>query len=89
MAGWHHQLNGREFEQTPAESGGLGSLVCCSPWSHKELDTSEQLNNNNRSSSAETSHTGVPLWGRTGQGLVCPLSSAIHWGLLAVIIPIS
>ena len=47
MVGWHHQLNGREFEQTPGDSRGRGSLVCCSPWGHKEWDMTEQLNNNN------------------------------------------
>ena len=35
----HHQLNGHEFEQTPGDSGGQGSLVCCSSWGCKELDT--------------------------------------------------
>ena len=39
MVGWHHQLNGHEFEQTPGDSEGQGSLVCCHPWGHKELDT--------------------------------------------------
>ena len=34
-----HQLNGHEFEQTPGDSEGQGSLACCSPWVHKELDT--------------------------------------------------
>ena len=38
IVGWHHQLNGPEFEQTPGDSGGQRSLVCCSPWGHKELD---------------------------------------------------
>ena len=47
MVGWHHQLNGHEFEQTLGDGKGQGSLVCCSPWGHKELDTIEQLNNNN------------------------------------------
>ena len=47
MAGWHHLLNGHEFEQTPGISEGQGSLVCCSPWDLKELDTPEGLNNNN------------------------------------------
>ena len=42
--GWHHQLNGHEFEQTPGDGEGQGSLVCCSPWSHKELDMTERLN---------------------------------------------
>ena len=45
MVGWHHQLNGNEFEQAPGEHEGKGSLVCCSPWDRKKLDTNEQLNN--------------------------------------------
>ena len=44
MAGWHHQLNGYEFEQTSGYSEGRGSLVCCSPWGYKELDTTQLLN---------------------------------------------
>ena len=47
MVGWHHQLNGHEFDQTPGDSAGQGSLACCSVWVCKELDTTEQLNNNN------------------------------------------
>ena len=47
MVGWHHQFNGYEFEQTPGDGEGQESLVCCSPWGHKELDTAEQLNSNN------------------------------------------
>ena len=43
MVGWHYRLNGHEFEQTLSE--GQGSLACCSPWGHKELDTTERLNN--------------------------------------------
>ena len=46
MVGWHHRLNRHEFEQTPGDGEGQGSLVCCSPWGHKEVDTTEQLNNN-------------------------------------------
>ena len=45
MVEWHHQLNGHEFEQTPEDSEGPGSLACCSPWGRKESDTTEQLNN--------------------------------------------
>ena len=41
MIGWHHRLNGHEFEQTPGDSEGQGSLACCGPWGHKELDTTE------------------------------------------------
>ena len=36
MVRWHQQLNGYEFEQTPGDSEEQGSLVCCSPWGHKE-----------------------------------------------------
>ena len=49
MVGWHHRLNGHEFEQAPGDNEGQGSLACCSPWGHKELDTTEQLNNNKAS----------------------------------------
>ena len=48
MVGWSHQLNGHEFEQTPGDSEGQGSLACSSPWGRKELDMPEQLNNNER-----------------------------------------
>ena len=44
MVGWHHRLNGHEFEQTLGDSEGHGGLVCCSLWGHKELDMTEQLN---------------------------------------------
>ena len=44
MVGWHHRLNGHEFEQAPVVGDGQGSLVCCSPWGHKELDMTEPLN---------------------------------------------
>ena len=47
MVGWHHQLNGHEFEQAQGVGDGQGSLVCCSPWRRKESDTAEPLNNNN------------------------------------------
>ena len=41
MVGWRHQLNGHEFEQAPGDGEGPGFLTCCSPWGHKELDTTE------------------------------------------------
>ena len=39
IIGWHHLLNGHDLEQTAGDSEGQGSLGCCSPWGHKELDT--------------------------------------------------
>ena len=47
MFGQHHQLNGLEFEQTPGDGEGQGSLACCSLWGHKESDTTQRLNKSN------------------------------------------
>ena len=47
VAGWHHQLDGREFEQALGVGDGQGGLVCCGPWGHKESDSTERLNNDN------------------------------------------
>ena len=44
MVGWHHRLNGHEFEQIPGDGEGQGSLVCCSPWGHKRVKC-DLLNN--------------------------------------------
>ena len=46
MVGWHHQLNGHDFEQAPGGSEGQGSLVCCSSCGGKKSDTTQRLNNN-------------------------------------------
>ena len=45
MVGWHHWFNGHEFEQNLGDGRRQGSLVCCSPWGQKELDTTERLKN--------------------------------------------
>ena len=52
MVGWHLRLNGHEFEQAPGVGDGQGGLACCSPWGHKALEMTEQLNSNNSSSSS-------------------------------------
>ena len=44
MVGWHHWLDGHEFEQAVGVGDGQGSLACCSPWGHKESDMTERLN---------------------------------------------
>ena len=44
MIGWLHQLNGHELEQAPGIGDGQGSLACCSPWGHEELNMTERLN---------------------------------------------
>ena len=47
VVGWHHRLNGHEFEQAPEVGDGQGGLACCSAWGHKESNTTQRLNNNN------------------------------------------
>ena len=56
MVGWHHQFNGQELGQTPGNGEGQGSLACCSPWGHKELDMTERLNNKDTSTKASFSY---------------------------------
>ena len=58
MVGWHHRLNGHEFEQALGVGDGQESLVCCSPWSRKDSDTTEQLNLN-----INATKKGKWLWG--------------------------
>ena len=55
MAGWHHWCNEHELGQTLLDGKGQGGLACCSPWGHKELDMTGQLNKNNL-------NTGQHLW---------------------------
>ena len=52
MVGWHHRLDGHNFEQAQGDGEGQGSLVYCSPLGHKELDMTEGLNNKNSLSTA-------------------------------------
>ena len=44
MVGWHHQLDGHEFEKALGAGDGQGGLACCSPWGRKESNTAERLN---------------------------------------------
>ena len=56
MVGWHHKLNGHEFEQALGEGKEQGSLACCSPWGCRELHTTERLINNGRGQVGRASH---------------------------------
>ena len=72
MVGWHHWHNGHEFEQTPRDSEGQGSLVCCSPRGCKESDTTERPNNKGTHTIAAFSPVdsragGVEAGGQTSQ----------------------
>ena len=57
MVGWHHRLYRHEFERALGVGEGQESLVCCSPWGHKELDMTEQLNN-------KVHRVSVKIWGK-------------------------
>ena len=59
MVGWHHQLNGHEFEQTLGDTGGQKILACCSPWGCKQSDMTSKLNNNHSNITIAQS-----LWGK-------------------------
>ena len=61
IVGWHHRLNGYEFEQALEDGEGQGSLACCSPWSGKRLDTTELLDNNNNKLKKESIHFSSEL----------------------------
>ena len=63
MVEWHHRFNGHEFEQALGDGEGQGSLACCSPWGHKESDTTELLSNSNEDERRGVSRTKRPLGG--------------------------
>ena len=86
MVGWHHWLNGHEFEWAPGDTEGQGSLACCSPWGHKELDTNEGLNNNNNNfryklnkqgDNIQPWHTPFPIWNQST--VLCPVLTVASW----------
>ena len=67
VVGWHHWLNGHEFEQAPGDGEGQGSLECCSPLGRKESDTTERQNNNRSVNNTflwliSSSVCGILLW---------------------------
>ena len=68
MLGWHHQQNGQEYEQTLGDGEGQGSLACCSPWGHKQLDMTKQLYKN-RAESRECSLILIRLYNLQPFGL--------------------
>ena len=85
MAGWHHWLNGHEFEQDPGDDEGLWSLECCSPRVCKELGITEQLKNNNKCCcfNRETRTFCYKVWlelkGSFGNTKISVLSWCLRW----------
>ena len=81
MVGWHHWLDGHEFGQAPGVGDGQGSLLCCSPWDHKESDMTKQLNW--RTNDAE--HTFMcSLIPHTHSLKKCLFKSFVHLKILVV-----
>ena len=85
MAGRHHQLSGHdEFEQTPGDGEGQGSLVCCSPWGHKESDTTEPLNNKFlmivQEDRDQAKDNELWSWGDSTESEFCPAEAAVIYG---------
>ena len=68
MVGWHNQLNGHEFEKTPGDNEGQGSLACCSPRGCKESDTAERMNNKERQGFVSPSKTVLELLNVNNRG---------------------
>ena len=75
MIGWHHGLNRHEFEWTPGGSRRQGSLACCCPWGHRELDRTWRLNNN----SPKCDATGRCLLLREGLLSLTPTTILCPW----------
>ena len=74
MVGWHHKLDGHEFEQAPGVGGGQGSLVCCGPWGRKETDTSERWNSNDSRNRRQQIHLRKPA----RVAFTCALRKAVY-----------
>ena len=72
IVGWHHQLDGHEFEQTPGDSEGQESLACCSPWGHKDKATGHDWATEQQPLSFRT--PSCLLWSSS----VPPVSLSIH-----------
>ena len=62
IVGWHHQLDGHEFDQASGVGDGQESLACCSPWGHKELDTTWATELTEHSSPQSFCHQGPVFW---------------------------
>ena len=62
MVGWHHRLNGDEFDQTPGDSEGQGSLVCCSSWGRSQTWTTKSLHEKSKTSERKYRKSNNSSW---------------------------
>ena len=79
MVGWHHRLDGHEFEQALGVGDGQGSLACCSPWGHKELDMTEWLIWTELDCSPPSSSSHGILQARILEWVAMPSSRGSSW----------
>jgi len=79
MAGWRHWLDGHEFVQAPGVGDGQGSLACCNPWGHKELDTTERLIWTELNCSPPSSSSHGILQARILEWVAIPSSKGSSW----------
>ena len=81
MVGWHHRLDGHEFEWTPGVGDGQGCLACCNSWGHKELDTTERLNwiEYAKCYGPKYSNTNHELWNLKTEFLVNKIRAFYRW----------
>ena len=77
MVGWHHRLNGHEFEPTPGVGDGQGGLACCDSWGRKESDTTERLNWTELKKNKEIgkAQSWFGIWGLAG----CIILFLVKW----------
>ena len=89
MAGWHHRLHGHEFEWGLGVGDGQGGLEGCSPWGHKEADTTERLNSSKRSLSIHSAKPGKAktaflFWCRSYWAVFFQSVVYFYWGIIYV-----
>ena len=81
MVGWHHQVAGHKFEQTPGVGDGQGSLACYNPQGHKESDTTKQLNGSKRKLKCMKTKMSQNVWFHLNEILRMGKSIETEWRL--------
>ena len=82
IVGWHHWLNGHEFEQAPGDGEGQRGLACCRPWCHKEVDRTEWPNNNNRQENQKQKGCSKILRTKVLILIYSMKCHSIHWNIV-------
>ena len=78
MAGWHHRLSEQRVSKLREDGEGQGSLACCGPWGHKELDMTERWNSNNKYMDATTE---FPKISENAFPIFCVMRTRAPWSV--------